>query len=104
LSYLRGTHGNVREVLVPGQGIPNRGEMPDLGNRSAENNAPTDMNWTEAEKADGVILQLPYGRVHGAFLAYLLEQYRVRDCQVLGVAIADADEKFLHRYYLRGLR
>jgi hypothetical protein len=78
--------------------------MPDLGNRSAENTALTDMDWAEAGKADGVILQLPYGRVHGAFLVYLLEQYRVRDCEVLGVAIVDADEKFLHRYYLRGLR
>jgi hypothetical protein len=104
LSYLRSTHGNVIEVLVPGQGISNRGEMPDLGNRSAENTAPTDIDWTEAGKADGVILLLSYGRVHGAFLSYLLEQYRVRDCEVLGVAIADADEKFLHRYYLRGLR
>jgi capsular polysaccharide biosynthesis protein len=104
LAYLRGVHGNVIEVLVSGQGISNRGEMPDLGNRSAENTALTDMDWAEAGKADGVILQLPYGRVHGAFLVYLLEQYRVRDCEVLGVAIVDADEKFLHRYYLRGLR
>jgi capsular polysaccharide biosynthesis protein len=101
LAYLRGTHGNVIEVLVPRQDISNRGEMPDLGNRSAENTALTDKDWSDAEKADGVILQLPYGRVHGAFLSYLLEQYRVRDCEVLGVAIADADGKFLHKYYGR---
>jgi hypothetical protein len=61
------------------------------------------VDWSDAEKADGVILQLSYGRVHGAFLSYLLEQYRVRDCEVLGVAIADADEKFLHKYYGRAL-
>jgi hypothetical protein len=57
------------------------------------------VDWAEAGKADGVILLLPYGSVQGAFLSYLLEQYRVRGCKVLGVAIADADVKFLRKYY-----
>jgi capsular polysaccharide biosynthesis protein len=98
LAYLRGVHGNVAEVPVSRQGTA------ELENRNFGYTVPLDIDWTEAEKADGVILQLPYGRVQGAFLDYLLEQYRVRDCKVLGVAIADADGKFLHRYYLRGLR
>jgi hypothetical protein len=97
LAYLRSVHGNVAEVFVSGQ------STSDLGNRSSENTVPLDRDWAEAEKADGVILLLPYGGVHGAFLAYLLEQYRVRDCKVLGVAIAEADKKFLWKYYGRAV-
>jgi hypothetical protein len=93
LSYLRSVHGNVAEVHVSRQGIS------DIGNRNSGNIEPSDVDWAEAGKADGVILLLPYGSVQGAFLSYMLEQYRVRGCKVLGVAIADADVKFLRKYY-----
>ncbi len=59
---------------------------------------PSDL-YAKARKTDGVILRLPYGKLHGAYLTYLIEQYRVQGCSVLGIAIEDGDMKFLRRYY-----
>lgn len=50
-------------------------------------------------ESDGVVLSLPFGGVHGAFLSYILEQMKTQECELRGVAIREADEKFLRRYY-----
>lgn len=57
----------------------------------------------KAGNVDGVVLVVPYGKVHGTFLSYLIDQYRVQGCKIVGVAIADADAKFLSRYYGRAI-
>lgn len=55
----------------------------------------------ELRLADGVILTVPYGKIHGVYLLYVIEQLHSQECNVCGVAIRDGDEKFLHRYYGR---
>lgn len=58
-------------------------------------------DWEKYKKAGGVVLQIPADCVHAVYLAYLLEQFRVQDCKIVGIAIADSNEKWLQRYYGR---
>lgn len=53
----------------------------------------------EMRNADGVVLSLPFGAVHGSFAAYVTEQLKTQDCALCGVAVRDADGRFLRRYY-----
>ncbi len=53
----------------------------------------------EMRKADGVVLSLPFGAVCASFAAYVTEQLKTQDCALCGVAVRDADERFLRRYY-----
>ena len=55
----------------------------------------------EMRAAGGVVLSLPFGAAHGSFVSYVIEQLKVQDCALCGVAIRDADERFLRRYYGR---
>lgn len=50
-------------------------------------------------EAGGVVLSLPFGGVHAAFASYIMEQLKTQDCTLRGVAIREADGKFLRRYY-----
>lgn len=59
----------------------------------------TQEKWKELCSSDGVVIVADYGRVHAAFLAYIIEQLRIRQCRLAGTAISGADEKFLRRYY-----
>lgn len=47
----------------------------------------------------GVVLSLPFGGVHGTFVHYLAEQLKTQECELRGVVIREADERFLLRYY-----
>ena len=47
----------------------------------------------------GVVISLPYGGVHAAAVSYIIEQLKTQECRLCGVAIRDADEKFLKKYY-----
>lgn len=60
---------------------------------------PQEETWQELYGADGVVLEIPYGKIHAVYLDYIMEQFRVRECCVAGVAIGGADGKFLKRYY-----
>lgn len=55
----------------------------------------------KAANAQGkhVVLVVDYGKVHAAYLAYVMEQIQFRECRIAGIAIGGADEKFLRRYY-----
>ena len=55
--------------------------------------------WQELCASDGVVAAADYGKVHAVFLAYMIEQLKVRGCRLVGTAIGGADEKFLRRYY-----
>lgn len=59
--------------------------------------------WRELCASDGVVVVTDYGKVHAAYLAYIIEQLRIRECRLIGVAIGGADEKFLRRYYGRAI-
>lgn len=85
MAYLRERHGKVLKISI------SQGE-----------NISSDI-LKKAKEADGVILALPYGRIHGTYLAYLIGQYRVQGCNVLGIAIENADMKLLGRYYGRAI-
>lgn len=81
LTYLRGRAGGIMTFIVTkGKGI------------SAE-------EWDKLCEAGGVVIVAEYGKVHATYLAYVLEQLRFRGCQPAGIAINDADGKFLRRYY-----
>ena len=47
----------------------------------------------------GTVVSLPYGKVHGTYLVYQLEQLEVQGCKVAGIVIHAPDEKLLRRYY-----
>ena len=81
LEYLREQTGTVSVLAV------------------AQDDAITQERWQELCASDGVVVVAQYGKVHAVYLAYVLEQLKVRGCQLAGVAIGDADEKFLRRYY-----
>ncbi len=57
--------------------------------------------WQNARASDGVVVCVEYGKVHAAYLAYVIEQLQVRECKLVGVAVSGADGKFLRRYYGR---
>ena len=50
-------------------------------------------------QADGVLLEIPYGRLDRAALAYELERLKLQGCKAAGVEIRDADVRFLRWYY-----
>lgn len=85
VAYLREGQKEVTEISV-----------------SQTEDVPSDL-YAKARKADGVILKLPYGKLHGAYLSYLMEQYRVQGCKILGIAIENGDMRFLRRYYDRAV-
>lgn len=85
IAYLRKKQGEILEISVTRMDEIAAGQSDKAGN------------------VDGVVLVIPYGKVHGTFLAYLIDQYRVQGCKIVGVAIADADAKFLSRYYGRAI-
>lgn len=64
-----------------------------------QNDTISQERWKVLCAADGVVIAVNYGKVHAAFVSYIIEQLRIRGCRLIGTAIADADEKFLRRYY-----
>lgn len=81
LSYLQDKHGTLRLCdLKPDKPF------------SAE-------DFEKMRKAQGVVLCLPYGKVQGAFLSYVIEQMHSQDCVLRGVSIRNGDGKFLRKYY-----
>lgn len=55
----------------------------------------------ELRSADGIVVTVPFGKMHGAYLSYVIEQLNTQECRICGVAIRDGKEKFLRRYYGR---
>ena len=56
-------------------------------------------DFEKMRKAKGVVLSVPYGKVHAACLSYVIEQLCSQDCMLCGVSIRNGDEKFLQKYY-----
>lgn len=83
LSYLGGQTGTVEVLTV------------------SQNDTISQERWADLCAADGVVIAANYGKVHSVFVGYIIEQLRARGCRLVGTAIADADEKFLRRYYGR---
>lgn len=81
LAYLREKIGEIQICELDGDAFFSEEELRDM------------------RKAAGVVLSLPFGKVHGAFASYVMEQLKVQDCALCGVAVRDADERFLRRYY-----
>ena len=81
LAYLRSKSGNIAVLPLIQGGIVEAAK------------------WQELCKADGVVLVVPYGKMHAVYLSYLIEELDLRECVLVGVAIGGADEKFLRRYY-----
>ena len=59
----------------------------------------TEEMFQKMREADGVVLSLPFGGVQAAFVSYMIEQLKTQECELRGVAIREADAKFLRRYY-----
>ena len=56
-------------------------------------------DFEKMRQAQGVVICLPYGKVHGTFLSYVIEQMHSQDCVLCGVSIRNGDGKFLRKYY-----
>lgn len=83
LAWLREKIGDIRICELDGNTLFSGEEFQDM------------------RKAGGVVLSLPFGKVHGAFVSYVIEQLKVQDCALCGVAVRDCDMRFLNRYYGR---
>lgn len=59
----------------------------------------TEEKWKELCETDGVVIEVPYGKIHAVYLSYIIEQLDVRGCLIAGVAISGAENKFLNWYY-----
>lgn len=96
LSYLRARLGTLATLSVAQKTMERTTEE--------ENDAViTQEKWKELCDAGGVVVVVEYGKVHAAYLAYILDQLKLRECRVAGIAISGADEKFLERYYGRAV-
>lgn len=62
--------------------------------------SPAEM-WNRLCDVGDVVLVIDYGKVHAAYLTYVIEQLQLRECRVAGIGIGNADAKFLCRYYGR---
>ncbi len=89
LSYLRGKFGEINLLPVIQPAAENRDMVAEKHKTGGE------------DHADSVIVVVEYGKVHAAYFAYVLEQLKLRERRVIGIAISGADEKFLSRYYGR---
>ena len=85
LAYLREKTGEVRVLTV------------------VQNETVTQERWQELCGADGIVAAVGCNKVHAAFLAYIIEQLKLRECRLIGIAIEGADEKFLRKYYGRAI-
>lgn len=81
LAYLRQTKGEI--MILPLQ----------------QKETISEETWQKLRGAKGVVLAVPYGRLHAVCLDYVIEQLKLRECTLAGVSICDADRKFLGRYY-----
>ncbi len=63
----------------------------------------TNEQWERLCASDGVIVAAACGRVHAAYLGYILDRLAFRGCRLAGTAISGADEGFLRRYYGRAV-
>lgn len=73
------------------------------GRNQKDSQVITQEKWKELCGADGVVIMVEYGRVHAAYLAYIIDQLKLRKCRIAGIAINGADGKFLQRYYGRAI-
>ena len=119
LSYLREKVGtvNIFPVTQRTWKAGNAANVNSVGQQQAiaatretskDENAEQDMvltpeKWKELCAADGVVVMVEYGRVHASYLAYMLEQLKLKGCRIVGIGIAGADHKFLNRYYGRAV-
>lgn len=85
LAYLQKQAGGVATLTVT------QGKLTGL-------DAPA---WDRLCAAGGVVIVAEYGKVHAVYLAYVIEQLRLRECRLVGIGISGADGRFLHRYYGR---
>lgn len=77
-----------------------RQKIGDIQIRELDGDAPfSEEELRDMRGAKGVVLSLPFKKVHGAFVSYVIDQLRAQDCALCGVAVRDADERFLRRYY-----
>lgn len=97
LSYLRERIGVLGTLSIVQKTMGERTAMHDT------DAGITQEKWKELCGADGVVVVVEYGKVHAAYLAYMIDQLKLRECRVAGIAISGADEKFLSRYYGRAL-
>lgn len=81
LAYLRGKIGDIQIYESDGDASFSEEELQNM------------------RRAGGVVLSLPFGKAHGAFVSYVIGQLELQDCALCGVAVRDADERFLRRYY-----
>ena len=64
-----------------------------------KNDAITKQMYERLQKADGLLLAIPYGKMDRASLAYRIEQLQLQDCKPAGILIQDADMRFMKWYY-----
>lgn len=81
LSLVRHKEGEIDLVLV------DRKERPQAGKTAG------------SSKSTAVVLEVPFGKEHASYLGYIIENFEISGRKIAGIAIRDADHKFLMRYY-----
>ncbi len=105
LSYLRKQYGKVAilPVTQPTGGKRAVQQTLTAGDGTVPDGTDREKKADLQGKETGVIVTVEYGKVHAAYLSYALEQLKLRERRVVGIAISGADAKFLNRYYGRAL-
>lgn len=110
LAYLRKKFGRISILVVTQGNVTGETDAQKSraeGKRGRANRgeaiAEKSGSWQDLCDTDGVMILVDSGKVHAAYLAYVIEQLKVRECRLVGVAIGGADERFLSRYYGRAI-
>jgi len=64
-----------------------------------KNQTITAQTYEELQKADGVLLAVPYGKMDRTTLGYRIEQLALQGCRLAGILIQNADRRLLRWYY-----
>ncbi len=57
-------------------------------------------SFEEIRNCGGAILLIPYGKTNGKITTKLIDMLKKQDCNIAGVILTDADDRFLKNYYL----
>lgn len=59
-----------------------------------------DNGFEQLRQSGGAILLIPFGQTNGKILEKLIHTLKKQDCNIAGVILTDADDRFLKNYYI----
>ena len=60
---------------------------------------PTAMDCERIRKGKALLIYIPWGRNNGRQVERVLRQWKLQGCEVKGIVITEADDRFVKAYY-----